>query len=190
MNAFGYRRLRNHSVSVSIGRNELALAAVPFGEDLCGRRASQDSGMDQAGKPDVGDMAGGAEDALKIPDRLRTATYSASPRLSREKHRHYSRLGIDLIQQPPSILAMEDAAESPRLVLERLHILDLDQQNVARFGGVDVKRAGKIVDLGEVDVFDVVRGIVVLDLAAGPVETFDLDDFAVGDLSAGRDCSG
>lgn len=40
------------------------------------------------------------------------------------------------------------------------------------------------MDLGEVDILDVVGGIVVLDLAAGPVETFDLDDFVVGDFAA------
>ena len=42
--------------------------------------------------------------------------------------------------------------------------------------------------LGEIHVFNIICGIVVLDLTACPVETFDLDDFSVGDFSTGRDC--
>lgn len=84
-------------------------------------------------------------------------------------------------------MPMEDTTETPWLVLEWLHVLDLDYQDIARFSGVDIKRTGQVVDLREVYVFDVIRRVVVLDLSSSPVETFDLDDFAVGDSSAGRD---
>ena len=70
-------------------------------------------------------------------------------------------------------------------MLERLHILDLYQENIPGFGGFDVKRARKVVDLSKVDVLDVVCGIVVFDLPTGPIKTFDLDDFIVGDLATG-----
>jgi hypothetical protein len=36
------------------------------------------------------------------------------------------------------------------------------------------------VDFGQVDISDVICRVVVADLAAGPVEALDLDDFAVG----------
>lgn len=106
---------------------------------------------------------------------------------STTESRIHSRFRVYLVQQSPAVLAMEHTAESPWLILERLDILDLNQQNVARFRGVDVKWTREVVDLGEVDVFDVVRGVVVLDLSAGPVETFDLDRFSVGDFPAGGD---
>lgn len=44
------------------------------------------------------------------------------------------------------------------------------------------------MDLREVYVFDIVGRIVVLDLSACPVETFNLDYFVVRDLSTRRDC--
>lgn len=41
------------------------------------------------------------------------------------------------------------------------------------------------MNLGEIHVFDVVCRVVILDLSTGPVEAFDLDDFSVGNFSAG-----
>ena len=43
------------------------------------------------------------------------------------------------------------------------------------------------MDLREIDVLDVVGGVVVLNLTAGPVETFDFDDFVVGDFAVAGD---
>lgn len=51
-----------------VGCDEVGLAAGPVGEDLGGWSAAHDSGVDQAGEADVGDVAGGAEDAFKVPD--------------------------------------------------------------------------------------------------------------------------
>lgn len=82
---------------------------------------------------------------------------------------------------------MEDTCETPRLVLEGLDILDLNEKDVTGLRSLNLEWAGEVVDTGEVDVLDVVCGIVVLDLTTGPVETFDLDDFVVCDLAAGRD---
>lgn len=98
------------------------------------------------------------------------------------------RFRINLIQEPTPITLLKDTCEPPRLVLEGLHILNLDEEDVAWLCGLDLKWAGEVVDLREIDVFDVVGRIVVLDLAAGPVETFDFDDFVVGDFGVGGDC--
>ena len=54
-------------------------------------------------------------------------------------------------------MPMEDTAEPPWLVLERLHVLDLDYQDIAWFSGVDIKWTGQVVDLREVYIFDVIR---------------------------------
>lgn len=75
---------------------------------------------------------------------------------------------------------MENARESPRSVRERLHVLDLDAEYVARFGMLDLERARNVVDASQIGVFDVFGGIVVADLAAEPVDAFDLDGFVIG----------
>jgi hypothetical protein len=39
------------------------------------------------------------------------------------------------------------------------------------------------VDFGQIDVLDIICVVGVFDLAACPVDTFDFDDFAVGDFA-------
>ena len=70
------------------------------------------------------------------------------------------------------------------MVLEWLNVLDLDQQHVTGFSGLDLKRSGQIVDLGQVDIFHIVGTIVVLDLTTSPVKAFDFDCLAVFDGSS------
>jgi hypothetical protein len=41
------------------------------------------------------------------------------------------------------------------------------------------------MDLGEVDVLDVVGAVVVADLPAGPIDAFDFDDFVGRDAGDG-----
>lgn len=107
---------------------------------------------------------------LKVPNRLR-------------------RLRVNLIQKPTPILLPEDPRKPPRLLLQRLHVQDLDEQHVARLRGLDVEGSRQVVDLGEVDVADVVGGVVVADLPACPVYAFDFDGFVGGDRGVGWDCA-
>lgn len=72
MSVGGQRRLRNHSISFRVGGNQFAFTAIPVRQNLRRRRTSQDTGMDQPGKSDMGDMTRRAEDAFKIPDRFGT----------------------------------------------------------------------------------------------------------------------
>lgn len=76
---------------------------------------------------------------------------------------------VKLIQKPTTVLFGENTREPPRLVLERLDVHDLDQQDVARLGAFDLKGPTEVVHLGEVYILDVVGRVVVLDLASGPV---------------------
>lgn len=96
------------------------------------------------------------------------------------------RLRIQIIKEPSSVLLGKHPREPPWLVLERLHVLNLHDQDIAGLSGLDVERARQIVDFGQVDVSDVVCRVVVADLAAGPVEAFDFDDLAVGDGADAR----
>lgn len=101
-------------------------------------------------------MAATAVYPVKVPDRL------GGPR-------------IVLIQKAAAVFFGEDAGESPRRVFEGLHVCNVDNEHVAGFCTLDLKRASQIMDLGEVDVMDVVCAIIIANLAAGPVEAFDFD---------------
>jgi hypothetical protein len=191
----GLRRLRNFSRQRRRG-DEFALAPIPLGQHRSGGCTAKDAWVNQAREAHVRDMTRGAEDALEIPDRLCSVNlplrssvlfFSPSPR-SRLKENKGVRFRVQIIQETPAILRVEDAREPPGLILEGLHVLDLDEQNVAGRGALDVKGTRQVVDLGQVDVLDVVGRVVVADLPAGPVETFDLDDFVVGDAADGGDC--
>jgi hypothetical protein len=100
----------------------------------------------------------------------------------------YSRGRIDLIKKASAVPAIENTRETPGVVLERLDIHDLDQQDIARLGRLDLKRSAKVVNLGEIDIAHIVGGIVVLDLPSCPVDTFNLDSFPVLDGTGGWDC--
>jgi hypothetical protein len=97
------------------------------------------------------------------------------------------RFGIDLIQEPPAIVFVEDTSEAPRLMLKGLNVLYFNKKNVTRLGGLDLERAGEVMDLGEVDVQNVISTVVVLDLSTSPVETLYLDSLSILDGTTGGD---
>lgn len=63
--------------------------------------------------------------------------------------------------------------------MEGLHILDFDDEHVARLGRFDFQWAGQVMRSGEVDVSHVVGTVVVLDLAASPIDALDFDSLAI-----------
>lgn len=73
------------------------------------------------------------------------------------------------------------------MILQRLHILNIDNKHIARLGSLDLEGPGKIVDFGQVDVANIVCRIIVLDLAARPIDTLNLYRLSVLDGSSERD---
>jgi hypothetical protein len=67
-------------------------------------------------------------------------------------------------------------------------VLDLYQENVARLCGLDLERTSQVVDLGEIDVSNIVGTVIVSDLAASPVDAFYLHRLAVLDGSGEWHC--
>ena len=94
------------------------------------------------------------------------------------------RLDSQFIQETTSIVLVEYTCETPRLIFERLNVLDLDEKCVARLSTLYIKWARKIVDLGQIDVLHVVGRVVVANLTSGPVDAFDLDDLSILDLTS------
>lgn len=86
----------------------------------------------------------------------------------REKTGRGREKGDDDKEKTYPILLVKDTRKSPRLVLKRLDIHDLDEQDIARRGALDLERAREVVNFSEVYVPDVVGVIRVLDLATGP----------------------
>lgn len=98
------------------------------------------------------------------------------------------RFGVEIIEKAAAVFACKDAGEAPWVVLQRLDVLDLDDQDVAGFCALDLKRAGEIVDACQIDILDIVGGVVVPNLTTRPVYAFDLYDLAFLDLATEGDC--
>jgi len=148
--------------------DELGFAVVPDLEHFVAGSTTEDAGVDKAGESDPGNVAGGAVDALEVPDG-------------------FGGLWVDFVQEASTIIFREHAGEAPWLVLEGLYILDVDQKNITRLGGLDLEWSSEVVNSSQIYISDVIRRIIVLDLSACPVDALDLDCFLVLDLLARRD---
>lgn len=179
---------RQGDVSVElVGGDELGFALVPGVEDFLGGSTAEDAGVDEAGELDVGDVAGGAVDAFKVPDgfgcggvelvKEATLSFCCQHEMGREREERATY----------TIGLVKDAREAPWLVLKGLDVHDLYEKGITWLGIFNGERAGQVVNTGEVDILDVVRGVVVLDLAAGPVQAFNLDRLAIFDGGCWRD---
>ena len=124
--------------------------------------------MDDAGEVHARDVAGIGVDALKCP---------STPSAPREM----------IGQEAAAVLLGEDAGEAPVALRQRADVEDVDHQQVAGLRALDPDRAGQVVHLGEIDIAHVVGVVVVLDLAAGPVEALDAELIAGLDPGDHRD---
>lgn len=88
-----------------------------------------------------------------------------------------SRLGVDFVQKATSILLCEDASEAPRLFLQRLNVLDLDDENIAWLRGFNVEWTGQVMNLRKIDITHIICRVVVANLTTSPVNAFDLHYF-------------
>lgn len=91
------------------------------------------------------------------------------------------------VQEPATVPPIEHGGEAPWALLERLHILDLYDEDVTWLCALDLERAGEVVYTGQVAVLDIVGAVVVCDLATGPVYALDLDSLAWDDLAGEGD---
>lgn len=109
------------------------------------------------------DVSRGAVYALKVPYRFcALTTYDSQHLVTVHRGRAQVKEGllirrwINLIQEATAVLLGKHASEPPRLVLEWLDVHDLYEQDIAWLCALDLEGAGEVVDLGEVDVLDVV----------------------------------
>ncbi len=150
--AFGQVGQGRHALGIR--GDQLGLALVPLGQEFVRRSAADQARMGQAGKPHARDVPRRGVDAVQVPDGL-------------------GRVGIMVGEETAAVVAGEDAGEAPLVAPQAADIEDVDDENVAGLGPFDLDRAAQDVDDRQVDVADVVRAVVVLDLAVGPVLAFD-----------------
>src|ERR1700716_966810 len=131
--------------------------------------------MRDARELDTRNVARGALLAGEIPNRL-------------------VRVGEAVGQEPAAVGLREDPGVPPALtgnvadfLWHRTEIEDVDDEQVAGLGTLDVDRPGQHVRVGQVDVAHVVGGVVVTDLAVGPLAALDPDRLARADGNSGRD---
>lgn len=98
------------------------------------------------------------------------------------------RIGVYFVKEPSAIVFVEDTSEAPWLFLERLYVLDLDYENITGLGVLHLERSAQVVDLRQINVLHVICAVVVANLSSGPVDTLNLDDFSVFDLSREGHC--
>ena len=67
MDALGFRWLRNDTLKFG-GADQVGFAAVPLSKDLGRGSTAKDARVDETGESYMRDMAGGAEDAFKVPN--------------------------------------------------------------------------------------------------------------------------
>jgi hypothetical protein len=92
-----------------------------------------------------------------------------------------------LREKAAAVLLCENAGETPRRMVEWLHVCDVDDEEITGFTAFDVEWAGEVVDLCKVDITNVISTVVVPDLTACPVEAFDLDCLSGFDHGNARD---
>jgi hypothetical protein len=106
--------------------------------------------MDQSGKAHAGDVAGVRIKSGNIPDR-------------------FLRQREVVGEKAAAILFGKESVEAPRALRENADVENIDDQKVARLGAMHTDRSGEKVNDAEIDIADIIGGIVVLDEAAGPV---------------------
>ncbi len=91
-------------------------------------------------------------------------------------------MGVDFVEEASAIVFIEDTSEAPWLLLEWLHVLNLDHEDIARLGVLHLKGSTQVVDRGQVDVLHVICAVVVADLATSPVHALNLHNLSIFDL--------
>ena len=81
-------------------------------------------------------------------------------------------------EEAAAIFLGENSRETPFIALEGSHLEDVHDQDVAWLGAVHPDRPTQDVNHFQVDVSNILRVVVVLDLSIRPVFAFDAEDVA------------
>ena len=92
-----------------------------------------------------------------------------------------SRFRVDLVEETSAVVLVEDTCEAPWLMLEWLDILDLYQKHITGLSTFNLEWSGEVVDSCEVNIPHIICRVIVADLTASPVHTFNLDNLSVLD---------
>src|SRR6185437_2261688 len=156
---FRIRRRRQWRHALGIGGDEFCFALICAIEQFLIGQTTDETWMHDAGPANARYMPRGRIDAVEIPTGL-------------------SGLRIMIDEETAAILARKNAGEAPRRCRQIADIEEIDDQQIARLRAFTTERPAKIMNLGEIDIAHIVCAVIVFDLAAGPVKTFDPEFFS------------
>ena len=81
-------------------------------------------------------------------------------------------------EETAAILCGENSSETPFITLECSHLEDVHDKDVAWLGTVHPDRTTQNVNNLQIDISNILRIVVVLDLSIGPVLALDPEDVA------------
>ena len=99
------------------------------------------------------------------------------------------RIWIDLVKEASSIVFVEYTCKAPRLLLERLHVLNFHNKDISRLGAFHFKGARQVVDFCKIDVLHVVGAVIVANLPSCPIYAFHFEDLPVLNFGGEWNCS-
>jgi hypothetical protein len=127
------------------------------------------------GVADAGQVPGRRHLAVEVPDRL--------VRVREVVGQEAAAVGLG----EDARVAPALAGGLPDLLRYRPEVEDVDDEQVTRLGALDADRAGEHVRVREVDVADVVGGVVVADLGVCPLAALDAELLARANHRRDRD---
>ena len=170
------RRQRQRRHAVGVGRDQVGLALGPLRQQLGRRRGAHQARVVDAHVGALRDVARGRDVAREVPD-------------------HLVGVGEAIGQEAAAVRLGEDARVAPAhagvralvLLVAGVDLEDVDDQQVAGLGALDVERPAEDVHAGQRRVADVVGGVVVLDRAVEPLAAVRAEHVARLDAHGRRD---
>ena len=174
--AVGERRQGERRHAVGVGRDQVGLALGPLRQQLRRRRGAHQAGMVDADVRALRDVARRRHVAAEVPDHLVGVREAVGQKAAAVALREHAGVAPSLARERALVL-----------LVDRVDLEDVDDQQVAGLGALDVERATQHVHPGQRSVADVVGGVVVLDRPVKPLTAVGTEDVARLDAHVRRD---
>lgn len=124
-------------------------------------------------------MARGTEYAFEVPDRFGALSIPCQSSVPNTALRGHLRIGIDVIQKSPAVLLSKDPRKAPGLLLERLYVLYLNDQDIPGLCTLHLEWTTQVVNPTKVNILHIIGAVIIPDLTTSPINTFYLDNFSI-----------
>jgi hypothetical protein len=122
------------------------------------RGAADQSGVGDCGEADLWNVSRAGVNTLAVPDRL-------------------ARFGKEISQKSAAIGGCEYSGVAPLIIFQRSYVEYVNDEDIAWFRAGDFDRSNKMMARGKITVAYIGGVIVILDLTASPIQSFDDEIF-------------